>query len=77
MEVKSINDESTKEKLQQQIDQLRKEIDSHENIDNPNQQTEYNTESLQETYKQLARLLEKQGRVDEAEKILREAIHRG
>jgi hypothetical protein len=69
-EVQSISDEETKEKLQKQIENLRKEIDNNEKdkykLDrNPN--FEYD---LSQTYKQMADVLTKMGRLEESQESI-------
>lgn len=73
-EVQAITDEETKEKLQKQIDNLRKEIDQNDKNKNSVLNGSKAKPDISHTYKQMADLLTKQGRLEEAEKFLREAL---
>lgn len=73
-EIQTISDKDTKEKLQKEIDDLRKEIDNNEKNRSNQSPIERSITGLPHSYKQMADLLTKQGKLDEAEKYLRESI---
>ena len=67
----AISDEKTKERLQAEFEKLRKEIDQNKGVALGNSKER---PDISHAYKQLADLLTKQRRFDEAEMYLREAI---
>lgn len=73
-EIRSIPDKNTKEILQNQIDQLRKELDIKNAQLNKTPLSTGGSEDLQEAYRLLARSLQRAGRFDEAQQYLRKAI---
>ena len=76
-EIGSLADEGARIELQKQIDQLRKELDSRGDIDKPFPRSAGDGGDLQATARQLADLLQRSGREEEAAEILRRAIERG
>lgn len=73
-EVKAIADEDTKERLQEEIQLLRKEIDSNKNITNNTMVNIDTKKNLAHSYKQMADMLTKKGQLAEAENYLKLAI---
>ena len=73
-EVQAITDEETKEKLQKEIETLRKEIDNNEKNRNNLLHNSKTKIDITHTYKQMADLLTKQGKLNEAEDYLKQAL---
>lgn len=67
-EVKEISDEGTKEKLQEEIDLLRRKIDNDKNS------SKSNYSGLHESYKMMSELLKAQGDIPKAKEYLEKAI---